>query len=77
MHADTHVPKVRVRHDPGNPSEAERDERNATNLPFWSWCENSVAGKMRDLPHQQRSSDRDVLERRWTTSSRTASRMAS
>ena len=55
-------PKVRVRHDPGNPSEAERDERNATHLPFQSWCENSVAGKMRDLPHQQRSSDRDVLE---------------
>ena len=32
--AQTHGPKVRVRPDPRNPSEAEGDAHNATRLPF-------------------------------------------
>ena len=38
MRAETHGPKFRVRPDPGNPSEAERDEHNATQFPLRSWC---------------------------------------
>ena len=37
--AEAHRPKVRVRPDPGNPSEAEQDEHNATDLLVRSWCE--------------------------------------
>ena len=61
-HAETRWPKVRIRPDRGNPSEAERDERNATHLPFRSRCEHRVAGKMPDLPHKRRSSVRDAPE---------------
>ena len=60
MQAEAHGPKVWVRPNPGSPSEAERDEHNATHLPFESWCEQCVARKMPDSPHERRSLDRDV-----------------
>ena len=46
----------------GNPSEAEWDEHNAAHLPFRSWCEHYVAGKMPNLPHKRGSSDHDLPE---------------
>ena len=64
MHAEILGPKL-VRSDPGSPSRAERDEHDATHLPFWSWCEHCVAGKMADLPRKRRS-DRDVRVNRKT-----------
>ena len=51
MHTETHGVKVKVRLDSGNPSDAARDDHIATHLPFRSWCEPCVVGKMPDLPH--------------------------
>ena len=62
MQAEAHEPKVMVLPDPGNPSAAEQDEHNATHLPFQSWFEHCVPGKMLKLPHKRRSSDRDVSQ---------------
>ena len=39
MRAEAHGPNVRVRSDPGNPPEAERDEHHGTHLSLRSWCE--------------------------------------
>ena len=62
MQAEAHEARVRVRPDPGNPCQAECDERKVTHLPFWCWCEQCVAGETPNLPHKRRSSDRDVSE---------------
>ena len=51
-HAETHGPKVSVRLDRGNPSEAQRDRHTATHLHFRSCCEHCVAGKMPRLATQ-------------------------
>ena len=62
IQAEAHGQKIRVRLWPGNPSEAERDELKATQLPFWSWCTCGVEGKAPGQLHKCCSSDRDVPE---------------
>ena len=50
MRAEARGPKARVRIDPGNPSDAEREENNATHLPLRCWCEHCFVGKMPGSP---------------------------
>ena len=42
---------ARPAHDPGAPTQAERDAHSATHLPFRSWCDECVQGRRDAPPH--------------------------
>ena len=43
---------VKVARDPGDPSPVEREEHNATHMPYRSWCPVCVKAKGREEPHR-------------------------
>jgi len=46
--------QVRVRHDPGKPTEEEKRRHAVTHLPYRSWCAECVAGRGHGQPHLSR-----------------------
>ena len=38
--------------EPGNPSQADRDEHELTHCPFRAWCAACVRGQAKDDPHR-------------------------
>ena len=39
--------------DPGQPTQAERDEHDLTHCPFRAWCGSCVRGQAKDDPHRK------------------------
>ena len=45
--------KVKTRRSPNTPIRAEKEEHEATHIPFRSWCPYCVKGRGRNTPHKQ------------------------
>jgi hypothetical protein len=54
----------KVIRSPKAPTKAEREEHEATHLPFRSWCTHCLRGRGRNKPHQRQIVDREVDERK-------------
>ena len=54
---EAEVPKIRRK--PRAPSKREREEHEATHLPFRDWCRHCVRGRGRNNPHRSSSSKED------------------
>ena len=39
--------------DPGQPTQAQRDEHNLTHFPFRAWCRACVLGRAKDAPSRK------------------------
>ena len=44
--------KVRVRRAPGEPTKKEREEHEATHIPYRDWCAHCVRGRATNRPHR-------------------------
>ena len=62
MQAEAYGPKIRARLRTGSPSDAERHEHGATQLPFPSWCACCLGGEVSGQLNRCCGSDRDVPE---------------
>ena len=49
--------RPKVLRDPGQPSQKEREEHEATHLPFRSWCPHCVRGAARDAQSKNISAE--------------------
>ena len=65
MHAETDGPKVGVRLDPGNPSEAERDPSSSSCSEFWHGCHLPISTPMRFVRSAKRNEDSLQPKSRW------------
>ena len=54
----------KVIRSPKAPTKAEREEHEATHLPFRSWCTHCLRGRARNKPHQRQVVDADLDERK-------------
>ena len=54
----------KVIRSPKEPTKAEREEHEATHLPFRSWRTHCLRGRGRNKPHQRQIVDADVDERK-------------
>ena len=48
---ETDKPPVRILRDPGAPTEEEKEEHNATHIPYRVWCPICVESKGKEDPH--------------------------
>ena len=58
--------EVRLRRAPRGPTQREREEHEATHIPYRSWCRHCVRGRATNHPHRRgrKESDEDVLAQR-------------
>ena len=65
---------VRIRRAPKGPTRREREEHEATHIPYREWCPHCVRGRGTNRPHRRgKEQDEDVRAQRvpgsaWTTS---------
>ena len=61
---DEEAQQPKVIRSPKAPTKAEREEHEATHLPFRSWCTHCLRGRGRNKPHQRHPVATEVDERK-------------